>query len=322
MKILVAGGAGYVGSVLVPVLMERGYEVDVIDLLWFGNHLPAGTRIMERDLFELSEDDLAGYEQIVFLAGLSNDPMAEYSPGDNFIYNAAAPAFLGYLGKRAGVRRYVYASSCSVYGFTSDELYDEDAPTTSGYPYGISKLQGERAAMQLADGDFSVICLRKGTLSGYSPRMRLDICVNTMFRYAVGEGQITIDNPAIWRPILSVQDAAAAYVCAVEADADVTGIFNVASGNYRIGEIGSMVKRVIDEEMGLDIGLEVNHRHDLRNYRVNCDRIEDVLGFRAKHDIPAIVHDLVRNRHAFSDVDNPNYYQIEVFKKLKEGVTV
>ena len=321
MKILVAGGAGYVGSVLVPILMERGYEVDVVDLLWFGNHLPAGTRIMNQDLFDLSESDLAGFDQIVFLAGLSNDPMAEYSPGDSFIHNAAAPAFLGYLAKQAGVRRYIYASSCSVYGFTSNELYDEDAPTTSGYPYGISKLQGERAAMQLVDRDFSVVCLRKGTISGYSPRMRLDICVNTMFRYAMEKREITVDNPSIWRPILSVQDAATAYVSAREADTNVSGIYNVASGNYQIGDIGGVVKKVIEEEMGLLIALNINHRHDLRNYRVNCDRIADVLGFRAEHDIPAIVRDLVRNRHAFSDMDSPNYYQIEVFKALKEGVT-
>ena len=322
MKILVAGGAGYVGSVLVPVLMARGFEVDVVDLLWFGNHLPEGTRVLERDLFDLSERDLDGYDQIVFLAGLSNDPMAEYSPGDNFIYNAAAPAFLGYLGKQAGVRRYVYASSCSVYGFTSDELYDEDAPVTSAYPYGISKLQGERAAMQLTGDGFSVICLRKGTISGYSPRMRLDICVNTMFRFAMEKGGITIDNPAIWRPILSVQDAAGAYLSAIDADYAVSGIFNVASGNYRIGEIGEKVKAVIGEELGLDIGLNINHRHDLRNYRVNCDRIASVLGFNAQQDIPAIVRDLIRNRHAFSNFDNPNYYQIEVFKALKEGVAV
>jgi len=320
MKILVVGGAGYVGSVLVPFIRKRGYEVDVVDLLWFGNHLPEEILVMERDLFDLSESDLSGYDQIVFLAGLSNDPMAEYSPGDNFIQNAAAPAFLGYLARKAGVKRYIYASSCSVYGFTSNNLYDEDSPTTSAYPYGISKLQGEMAVMQLADKDFSVICLRKGTISGYSPRMRLDICVNTMFLSALEKKEITVDNPDIWRPILSVQDAAAAYMRVIEADAKISGIFNVASGNYQIGEIGNMVKTVIQEEMGLDVGLNIRYRNDLRNYRVNCDKIGEFFSFRAEQDIPAIVRDLIRNREAFSDIDNPNYYQIEVFRALKKNV--
>jgi nucleoside-diphosphate-sugar epimerase len=114
-------------------------------------------------------EDLHSYDQVIFLAGLSNDPMAEFSPSKNFIFNAAAPAYLAYTAKNAKVKRYIYASSCSVYGYTEDELFDETRPVSSNYPYGISKLQGEQAAMQLADKDFSVIALRKGTISGYSP---------------------------------------------------------------------------------------------------------------------------------------------------------
>src|SRR4030095_13860035 len=156
MKLLVAGGAGYLGCALIPRLLERGYTVDVVDLFWFGNNLPRETGILNKDIFDLTISDLKGYSQVVFLAGLSNDPMAEYSPSKNFIYNAAAPAYLAYVAKQAGVRRYIYASSCSVYGYTENELYDETRPVTSSYPYGISKLQGEQAAMQLADQTFSV----------------------------------------------------------------------------------------------------------------------------------------------------------------------
>jgi len=100
MKILIAGGAGYVGSVLVPKLLDRGYEVDVLDLLWFGNHLPKGTKIIQKDILNVTEDDLRGYDQIIFLAGLSNDPMADYSPSKNFVSNAAGPVYLAYLAKR------------------------------------------------------------------------------------------------------------------------------------------------------------------------------------------------------------------------------
>src|SRR6267143_495685 len=218
MRLLIAGGAGYIGSALIPRLLDRGYLVDVVDLFWFGNHLPAATRIISKDIFDLMVEDLVDYDQVVFLAGLSNDPMAEYAPNKNFIYNAAAPAFLAYIAKKAGVKRYIYASSCSVYGYTDNELFDESCPVSSSYPYGISKLQGEQAVMNLADAKFSVIALRKGTASGYSPRMRFDLIVNTMFKHAVRDKRITVNNPSIWRPIVSTADAANAYVRAIEAN--------------------------------------------------------------------------------------------------------
>ena len=118
MKILIAGGAGYVGSVLIPKLLDRGYKGDVVDLFWFGNHLPRQAGILNKDIFQLTVEDLEPYNQVIFLAGLSNDPMAEYSPSKNFIFNAAAPAYLGYIAKIAKVKRYIYACSCSVYGYT------------------------------------------------------------------------------------------------------------------------------------------------------------------------------------------------------------
>ena len=130
MRILIAGGAGYLGSVLIPKLVERGYRVDVVDLFWFGNNLPKEVGVLNKDIFQLNAEDLAAYEQVVFLAGLSNDPMAEYSPSKNFIFNAAAPAYLAYIAKIAKVRRYIYASSCSVYGYTVNELFDETRPVS------------------------------------------------------------------------------------------------------------------------------------------------------------------------------------------------
>jgi nucleoside-diphosphate-sugar epimerase len=234
MKIFIAGGAGYVGSALEPKLQERGYEVDVLDLLWFGNQLPKGTKIIEKDIFDLQEQDLKEYDQVIFLAGLSNDPMAEFSPAKNFIFNASAPSYLAYIAKRAGVKKFIYAGSCSVYGYTVNELYDETAPAVSSYPYGISKLQGEQAVLQMADKDFSVICFRKGTVSGYSPRMRLDLIVNTMFKTALQKGEIIVNNPSIWRPILSIEDAVSGYIRAVESADGITGIFNLSSVNYTV----------------------------------------------------------------------------------------
>jgi nucleoside-diphosphate-sugar epimerase len=319
MRILVAGGGGYIGSALIPKLLERGYGVDVVDLFWFGNHLPSEVRIVHRDLFDLQVSDLKEYEQVIFLAGLSNDPMAEFSPSKNFIFNAAAPAYLCYIAKQAKVRRYVYASSCSVYGYTENELFDENRPVSSAYPYGISKLQGERAVMQLVDNDFSVIALRKGTVCGYSPRMRFDLIVNTMFKTAMKDGLIQVSNPAIWRPILSMDDACMAYIRAIEASESISGIFNIASGNHTVGEVADLVRGTIEQETGTRPTLEINHIKDIRNYKVAIERARNVLSFHPHHSIKSIVSNLLENMSKCSDWDNPSYYNIKVFKALEEA---
>lgn len=318
MKILVAGGAGYIGSVMIPRLLERGYDVDVIDLFWFGNHLPEEVGIIKKDIFKLEEEDVKGYDQVIFLAGLSNDPMAEFSPAENFISNASAPAYLAYIAKRAGAKRFIYAGSCSVYGYTVNELYDETSPAVSNYPYGISKLQGESAVISMIDKNFSVISLRQGTVSGYSPRMRLDLVVNTMFKFAIKDKAITVNNPAIWRPVLGIKDAATAYTRAVEANEDISGIFNVASGNYTVGEIGDLVKSGVQENLNVDVKMNIKHIQDYRNYKVSIDKARKVLSFHPKHDVESIIEDLVAQKDKFSDFDNPNFYNIQVFKKMKD----
>ena len=319
MRILIAGGAGYLGCVLIPKLLERGYQVDVVDLFWFGNHLPPEVQPVNKDLFDLHASDLKPYDQVIFLAGLSNDPMAEYSPSKNFIFNAAAPAYLAYIAKQAGVRRYIYASSCSVYGYTENELYDETSPASSAYPYGISKLQGEQAVLQLGNSDFSVISLRKGTISGYSPRMRLDLIINTMFKSALKDGQITVNNPSIWRPILGISDAASAYIRAIEANEKVSGIFNVASANYTVGEVGDLVKTALEQLHGLQVSLKIKHIRDFRNYKVSIEKAKNVLSFHPHEDVRSIVRSLVENIDNFRDWENPFYYNIQTLKQLESS---
>ena len=320
MRVLIAGGAGYVGSALIPRLLERGYLVDVVDLFWFGNYLPPETGLLSKDLFDVTIEDLKEYDQVIFLAGLSNDPMAEYSPNKNFVYNAAAPAYLAYVAKKAGVKRYIYASSCSVYGYTVNELYDETRPVSSSYPYGISKLQGEQAVMNLLDDHFSVIALRKGTISGYSPRMRFDLIVNTMFKCALRDGVITINNPTIWRPILAIEDAVSAYVRAVEAHEKISGIFNVASGNYTVGEVGDLVKNEIEEHLGSRVRLTIRHLQDVRNYKVSIERAKNILSFHPRQDVRSIVRHLIKHKDTFSDWDNPAYYNIQMFRSIENGI--
>lgn len=316
MKILIAGGGGYIGSALIPKLLERGYSIDVVDLFWFGDHLPENVVRIKKDIFDLKSQEMEKYDQVIFLAGLSNDPMAEFSPGKNFISNAAAPAYLGYIAKQAGVKRYIYASSCSVYGYTEDKLYDEQSPAISNYPYGISKLQGEQAVMQMADKNFSFISLRQGTVSGYSPRMRLDLIVNTMFKTAMSDKVITINNPAIWRPILCIHDAVTAYTRAVEANEGISGIFNVASGNFTVGEVGDLVKTCIQENMNMEVKLNIKHIQDYRNYKVSIQKARNVLSYKPRYDIDAIVKDLIKNYEKFKDFKNPYYFNIQIFKKL------
>jgi nucleoside-diphosphate-sugar epimerase len=315
-KIMLAGGAGYIGSMLTPALLEHGYTVEVIDLCWFGCNLPPEVKVTRKNLFDCRENDFEGFDQIIFLAGLSNDPMAEYSPSNNFIYNAALPSYLAYIAKRVGVKRYIYASSCSVYGYTINQLYDEESPATCGYPYGISKLQGERGVTQLADNKFSVISLRQGTVCGHSPRMRFDLIVNTMFKTAITEGRIVVNNPAIWRPIYDLRDAVNAYLRSIQSDYTVNGVFNVTSGNYTVGQVADLVKREIEKLTGKRIIIELKNIEDFRNYKVTWEKAKTELGFQPKMDIPDIVADLYDHLQQYGDFSDDRYYNIKTFKTI------
>jgi nucleoside-diphosphate-sugar epimerase len=317
MKILIAGGAGYVGSALAPSLIDYGYQVEVIDKLWFGNHLPKGIKLCEKDLFDCDVKDFEGIDQVIFLAGLSNDPMAEFNPALNFVSNGALPSYLAYCAKKAGVKRFIYASSCSVYGYTVNELYDETAPVTCGYPYGISKLQGERGVLQMHDDKFSVVALRKGTVCGNSPRMRFDLIVNTMFKAAMKDGKIVVNNPSIWRPILDIRDAVSAYIRAIQADYRISGVFNITSDNYTVGQVTDLVKNKLQKITGNKIGLEIKNIQDFRNYKVKYDKAKTILGYEPNYRVEDIVDDLYQHRDQYGDMEQDNYYNIRVFKNLQ-----
>ena len=316
-KILIIGGAGYVGSSLSIELDKRGHDVSIVDLLWFGNNLPnhLKNKVQKIDALELTHNDLKPFDTIIFVAGLSNDPMADYSPAKNFISNSATPAYIAYMAKKAGVKRMIYASSCSVYGYTVDECFDETGPTKSVYPYGISKLQGESAVLQLADENFSVISLRKGTISGVSLRMRFDLVVNTMFKTAMTTGTIFINDPSVWRPILSLKDCISAYVNSVESDLSVSGIFNISSGNYRVEEIANIVKSIIEKQKNISLKIINNNVKDVRNYKVNCEKANAILQFKSSYDIRSIVEELISYKN-FGDIEDSKYYNIKTFSEI------
>lgn len=315
-NILLAGGAGYIGTELCKRLLRLDYQITVLDDLWFGNNLDPAIKLIQKDIFNVNYKDLEGFDIVIFLAGVSNDPMAEFSPSENFIQNAACPAYLSYESKRAGVKRFIYASSCSVYGYTVDELYDESSPTTCSYPYGISKLQGENGVMQLADDSFSVISLRQGTVCGYSDRMRFDLVVNTMFKNAMMHGEITVNNPSIWRPIFHIQDACTAYIRAIQAPDNISGVFNVASDNYTLGQIGDIVSIEMSKLLNKEIKMHINDVKDFRNYKVSIQHAKLTLGFTPIYTVKDIINDLYAKTLNFTNLEDEKYYNIKVFKSL------
>ena len=168
----------------------------------------------------------------------------------------------------------------------------------------------------MQDDKFSVIALRKGTVCGYSPRMRFDLIVNTMFKAAMVDRQITINNPSIWRPIIDIRDAAAAYTRAIQADYSLSGVFNVTSGNYTVGHVGDLVKYEVEKLTGNRVDITLKNVADFRNYKVTIDKARTYLGFQPQHTIEDIVADLFEHKSSFENYDKDEYYNIKVFKKM------
>lgn len=318
MKILIAGGAGYVGSRLCSSLIDLGHDVSVVDLLWFGNNLPASAKVFKKNIIDLDIDDVAGHDAVIFMAGLSNDPMADFSPSMNFVENAAVPAYLAYISKKAKVGKFIYASSCSIYGFTDDEEMDETSPVNPSYPYGISKLQGETAVMLLADDDFKPICLRKGTVGGWSPRMRFDLVVNTMTKYALATGELTVNNPKLWRPLIDIRDVVQSYIKSIETD--VSGVFNICSQNMTIGELANEIKDELSKH-GHNIKIKTLNKPDVRNYKATNEKAKKILGFSPIYKPSDSVREILENIDLKSiDFDEKKYYNITTFKEMKNGI--
>jgi nucleoside-diphosphate-sugar epimerase len=316
MRILVTGGAGYIGSTLVPMLIERGYAVRVVDLGMFGtDHVPADAELIFGDVLEFDNAWLAEIDAVIHLAGLSNDPMAAFSPKLNYILNAGSAAIVAQATKEAGIHRFVFASTCSVYGLSDSSEAKEDAETLPSYPYGISKLMAERALTCLTDDDFRPIVLRKGTVVGWSPRMRFDLVTNTMIKTALTQKKISVNNPSLWRPLLDVTDAARAYVRALDADLSVTGIFNVAGENYTIGRLADVVASTL-REFDVDVPLEIQHRQDVRSYRVSTEKALQVLDFRSsvsmRQTVRTVMGEIQKNE--IVDLGDPRYHNIDQMK--------
>jgi nucleoside-diphosphate-sugar epimerase len=331
-RILVVGGAGYVGSVLTEELLQRDYTVRVLDRLYFGDSGLRSVRdrieLVEADMRTVSPRVLEGVDAVVNVGGLSNDPTAEYNPRANHEMNTVATAALARLCKAEGVRRYVLASSCSIYDCgivdeRADVLQDETSPVAPRAPYSLSKYDAEREILPMADESFCPVALRKGTVYGYSPRMRYDLVVNTFVRDALAKGRLTLHHGGeMWRPLVDVRDAAQAYIALVEAaDAAVRGeVFNLCYRNLRISELALRTQEALRR---LDIEVDVRpdyHHGSVRNYRVSGEKIGRVLNFRPKVSIEESVSDMVQRIRAEgrTDLENPRYYNIRWLQRLED----
>jgi nucleoside-diphosphate-sugar epimerase len=246
--ILVAGGAGYIGCVLVPRLLERGYRVRLLDRLYFGEEPMAAFRdrieLVTADVRDIPDSALDGIDGVINLSGLSNDPTAEFNPEANWEMNAVATETLGRQCLAREIERYVFASSCSLYDGLPSGMHAEDAPIEPRAAYATSKRYGEEKLIEMAAEGLCPAILRNGTVYGWSPRMRFDLVVNTFVKDALLSGALNLHGGGwMWRPLVDVQDCADAMIAAYEAAAEsVRGeIFNVVHSNYQIRELAMIV---------------------------------------------------------------------------------
>ena len=322
-KILIVGGAGYIGTRLSNYLLNEcyhngseKYQVTVLDNFWFGDFLDEKVIKIKKNLWDITLDDLNGIDVVLFLAGLSNDPMAMFRPDLNFIENSSAPVYLGFLAKQAGVKRFICASSCSVYGYTKNKTLNENSLVKPSYAYGISKLQCEQGVITLEDENFRPILFRKGTVGGWSPKMRYDLVVNTMLKSAITTGKIIVNNSKLWRPLIDIRDVIQGYEKAINADLDITGIFNLSGVNLTIGDLGKQIYDTLTNK-GFEIELIINDNPDVRNYKVSTFKIEDELGFKAKYNPIDSLNEILSNIDVSNyDFTKDIYYNINIFKQV------
>ena len=325
-NILVTGGAGYVGSVLVPKLLREGYRVKVLDLFLYGEHVldaVAGNNRLETIRGDIRDRELLGRalarcDAVIHLACISNDPSFELNPelGKSINYDAFRP--LVKVARDSGVRRFIFASSSSVYGVKQEEEVTEDLSLEPLTDYSKYKARCEEILREYQSADFTTVTLRPATVCGFSPRLRLDLTVNLLTNHAVNNGRIRVFGGSQYRPNLHIDDMTDLYVRLLELpDESVAGkVWNAAAENLPVREIAEIVRETVGPET-VDVVTEPTD--DLRSYRISSSKIRAEIGFSPQHSVRDGVCDLLaafRSGRIPDPMNDARYYNIEMMRIL------
>jgi nucleoside-diphosphate-sugar epimerase len=330
-KILVTGGAGYVGSVLVPRLLAKGYAVKVLDLFIYGDSVLDEVKsnpkleLIKGDIRdqELIKKSVKGCDAVIHLACISNDPSVELNPDLSRTINYEAFGPLVTLSKAAGVKRFVFASSGSVYGVSDDPDVTEEHPLVPVSLYNKYKAMCEPVLLKEQSPDFTTVVVRPATICGYSPRQRLDLTVNILTNHAFNTDKITVFGGTQMRPNLHMQDMVDLYLLLLEVpDSLIAGqIFNAAYQNFSVAETAQVVKKVVQKEVPGKDKLEIvtTPSDDIRSYHISSAKIRKVLNFTPKRTIEDGAKDLItafRNGKLPGSMTDIRYFNIKMMKSI------
>ncbi|MBY6266475.1 SDR family oxidoreductase (plasmid) [Azospirillum sp. 412522] len=304
MKVLVTGACGYKGSVLVPKLLRRGYSVVAFDIQWFGNFLEPHPQleVVQGDVRDTDGIDLTGIDAIIHLSSIANDPCGDLDPKLTWEISCLATMQLADRAKRQGIKRFIYASSGSVYGVKEEEHVTEDLPLLPISEYNKTKMCAERILLSYSD-DMTVQIVRPATVCGYSPRMRLDVSVNMLTMQALRNGRITVFGGQQTRPNIHIDDITDLYLFLLDAPQH-TGIFNAGFENLAIMEIAEMVTRHVPAEV------VVSPSNDPRSYRINSDRLL-ATGFRPRKSVEVAIQEMIDLYRRGQLTDSDQWYNLK-----------